>query len=165
MRFIYIPEDPLVWLIVGAIVLFGIGYAVFRSIWPATIDKLQSDDRYRQALAVYAGNLPQQEEPTRDDRRNAFVAAAAYLTTDHGIAAEEAERNLRLVVAQYDREVSYDLRHEALGYERAGAHQLALEYFERAARLQEEHDPKDYQFLQRCIARVRKKVQCGPGEG
>jgi hypothetical protein len=69
---------------------------------------------------------------------------------------------MRLAVARFDRKQSNDVRNEAAFYERAGAYDLALEYYERAAWWQEKHDPKDYQFLQQCAARVRRKVRPRP---
>ncbi len=158
MRVIFIPDTPEFLVVLAALVLLVIGIALYQWLRPPAIKRLLPDGRYQQALAVYAANLGQ-PEPTPDERRQALAVAAEYLSREHGIAAEEAAANLRVLVAAYDRDQSYELRHEALAYEQAGAFQLALECFERAARLQEEHDPKDHQFLQRCVARVRGKVR------
>ena len=76
-------------------------------------------------------------------------AATEYLANEHGIPAAEARPNLRRVVAEYAREQSYELRNEAVAYEQEGAYDLALDCYQRAAWWQEEHDAKDYQFLQR----------------
>jgi tetratricopeptide (TPR) repeat protein len=164
MRIFIIPnstEDWVILLTVLALVIgIGIGVTVWQRLWPPATKKLLEDDRYHQALAVYAGNLPA-EEPTRDDRRSALAAATLYLVNEHGIDSREAAPNVRLVVAAYDRDQSYELRHEGLAYEEAGDPESALAYYERAARLQEEHDPKDYQFLLRCADRVRRKVRSG----
>lgn len=158
MRFIVIPEDPTVWLFVGLVLLGALGYAAFRGIWPSAQDRVRGDARYREALRVYAAALPQ-EVPTREERRQAMAVATEHLTAQHALAAAEADKGLRVLVADLDRARSYDLRHDALAYEQAGAFELALELFDQAARLQEEHDAKDHQFLQRCIARVRGKVR------
>jgi hypothetical protein len=158
MRIIFFRDTPEFWIALAIVLVIVIGVVIYHVIRPPPVKKLLQDGRYHQALAVYAGNLPP-GEPTWEDRHNAFAVAAEYLTNEHGIPAEQAEPNLRLVVAEYDREQSYELRHEAIAYERAGAHELALEYFERAARLQEGHDREDYEFLQRCVARVRRKVR------
>jgi tetratricopeptide (TPR) repeat protein len=135
-----------------------VGVVAYQRLRPPAWERLLRDGRYHQALAVYATNL-QHEEPTADDRRQALAAAVEYLTKEHGVAPEEARQNLPLVVARFDRDRSYELRHEAVAYEQAGAYGLALEYYERAARWQEEYDPKDYQFLQGCAARVRRKAR------
>jgi tetratricopeptide (TPR) repeat protein len=159
-RIIFIPEDPMVWLfVIGLLVAGLVGVAVYPWLWPAPIKKLVVDNRYTQAMAIYAGNLPQGTEPTREQRQDALAQAVDYLTHEHNIPSDQAMANLRIMVAEYDNEQSIDLRHEALAYEQAGAYELALEYFERAARLREEHDREDYEFLQRCIARVRKRVR------
>jgi tetratricopeptide (TPR) repeat protein len=160
MRIIIIPDTPEFWIIAAVVVLVIVGIALFRWLRPPLLQKLLEDARYQQALGVYADSLPH-EELTRDNRRQAVAVAIQYLEKEHGIPPDEAGPNVRLVVAEHDRERSYELRHEALAYEQAGAYDLALDYFERAAVWQEEHDPKDYQFLQRCIARVRGKVRPG----
>jgi hypothetical protein len=141
--------------VVGCVV---VGILAWRRLFPPAIEKLQRDQRYHQALAVYAANL-RTEEPTREERRAALAAATAYLVNEHGVPEAEAAPNVRLLVAAYDREQSYELRHQALALEEAGDHESALAYFERAARLQKEHDRQDYRFLQRCVARVRGKMR------
>jgi hypothetical protein len=158
MRIIFIPDTPEFWLIAAAVLALIIVIAVYRWLRPPAAERLIADPRYRQALEVYAGNL-QHEDPTYDDRQAALAVAADYLAAEHGVPAEEAEANLRLVAAVYDRERSYELRHEAIAYEQAGAYDQALDYYERAARWREGHDAEDYQFLQRCAARVRGKVR------
>jgi hypothetical protein len=135
-----------------------IGVVVYQWLWPSASKKVLDDDRYHQALAVYIDSL-RGEEPTRDDRRAALAAATLYLVNQHGIPSADAAQRMLLMVAAYDREQSYELRHEAIAFEEAGDYESALTYFERAARLQEDHDPADYRFLQACIARVRGKVR------
>lgn len=158
MRVIFIPESPEVWLVLGIVLLLLIAFCIYRQIRPPLLQRLLADQRYRQALAIYAGNLPG-ESPPPEDLEKAFALACDCLIRDLGVPAAEAGPNLRLVVKDYDRARSYDLRHEALAYEEAGAHDLAVEFFERAARLQERHDPEDHAFLMRCVARVRGKVR------
>jgi tetratricopeptide (TPR) repeat protein len=159
MRVIYLPQDPMVWVIVGGVLLFAVAYAIFRSIRPPLAERLAADPRYRHAMEVYVAGLPQDREPTRGERRDAALEAIGCLVSEHGVGSEEAGRNLRVLVAAHDKALSYDLRHEALACEEAGEYGKALEYFERAARLQEEHDPKDHQFLLRCVARVRGRLR------
>jgi tetratricopeptide (TPR) repeat protein len=158
MRFFIWPDTPEFWgglaIVLGIIVCV----LVYHVLWPPAWKKLLKDRRYDQGLGVYAEHL-RHEDATNDDRRRAFAAAVQYLTNEHGIPPEEAAQNLRLLVAQYDRDRSYDLRNEAVAHEQAGAYGLALEYYERAARWQEEHDPKDFQFLQTCVDRVRRKAR------
>jgi hypothetical protein len=158
MRFIIWNDSPEFLIGIAIVLALIIGIVVYQWLRPPAWKKLIEDDRYRQALNIYAGNL-QQDEPTDDDRRNALAAAVEHLTKEHGITAEEAEANLRKVAAEHDRDRSYELRQEGSFYEQAGAYDLALDYYERAAWWQEVHDPKDYQFLQQCAARVRKKVR------
>jgi tetratricopeptide (TPR) repeat protein len=159
MRFFIWSDSPEFLAALGLVVALVIGFAIYQWLRPPAIQKLAGDNRYLEALSVYTANLPTEGEPTREDRFRAHVAAAGYLTEQHAIAEAEADANLRVMVAEYDKERSYELRYDALAYEEAGAYDLALDCFERAARLQEEHDPKDYQFLQRCIQRVRAKAQ------
>jgi hypothetical protein len=159
MRFIF-PDHPEYYVIGGLILVAVVGVvALYQYFFPPAVDRLRADPRYQAAFTLYNTNL-QFENPTRDDRQAALAVAVTYLENE-GVPADEARRNLQLTVAGYDRERSYDLRHEALAYEQLGAHELALEYFERAAMWQEDHDRTDYQFLQRCIARVRGKVRPG----
>jgi hypothetical protein len=158
MRFIVWNDTPEFYAALGFMVVLVIGIAIYSWLRPPKWKKLIEDSRYHQAISVYAANL-QQEKPTDDDRQHALTLAVGYLTNEHGIPAEEAEVNLRLLVAQHDRDRSYELRQEGSFYEQAGAHDLALDYYERAAWWQAEHDPKDHQFLQQCAARVRKKVR------
>jgi hypothetical protein len=160
MRPIFIPDSPEPWLIVAAIVAVGLGIAAYQWVRPPAWKKLLQDDRYRKALDVYA------EAVGRDDqsagvRRQALAAGTAYLADECGIPVEEGEPNLLRVVAVYARDQSYELRHEAVAFEQAGAYDMALDCYQRAAWWQEDHDPKDYQFLQRCIARVRCKARSG----
>src|SRR4051794_19619151 len=104
MRVFFIPENPLVWIFVAA--LIG-GVALFvwvrQRFFPSVTQKALADPRYRQALTVYVEHLPG-EDPTRDERWDAFGAAILYLKDEHGIPPEEAGPNLRAVVKQYDRE-------------------------------------------------------------
>lgn len=158
MRFIIWRDTPEFWAALAIVLLIIVGACIYQWWRPPVWKKLLDDRRYQEALSVYAANLPR-EEPTAEDRRQAVVAAVEYLTMEHGLSAEEARPNVRVVVARYDRDQSYELRQEAVFYEQAGAYDLALDYYERAARWQQEHDPKDYQFLQQCAARVRKKVR------
>ncbi len=162
MRIIFLPEDPdMILAAVAVLVLLVIGVAVYQWLRPPLLPKLREDSRYQQALEVYARGLPHdpsESPPTPEERRVALDLAVEYLTKEHALPAEEARKNLGLVVAAYDKDLSYELRNEALIHEQNGAYDLALDRFERAARLQVEHDPEDHAFLQRCIARVRGKA-------
>ncbi len=157
MRPIFIPDTPEAWLGIAAIVVLVVGILIYQWIRPPAWKKLIQDDRYRQALKVYA-EVVHRDHELCDVRQQALAAGTAYLANEHGLAAEEASRNLRHVVAQYARDQSYELRNEGAAHEQAGAYELALDLYQRAAWWQEENDPKDYQFLQRCIARVRGKT-------
>jgi hypothetical protein len=158
MRVLYIPQDPLVWLLIAGLVVAVLVVAFFRRLFPSATKKALADPRYHQALAVYVDRLPG-EDPTREERWDALDVATRYLIDEHGVAPAAAGPNLRRVVQQYDREQSYDLRHQGIAHEEAGEFEQALVYYERAARLQEQHDRADYEFLQRCVARVRGKVR------
>jgi tetratricopeptide (TPR) repeat protein len=158
MRFIIWDDSPQFWSAVAIVLLIVIGVCIYQWLRPPAWQKLFGDRRYHQALSVYGANLAR-ENPTSEERRLVLDAAVEYLTKEQGIPAEEARSNLRLVSARYDRDRSYELRQEAVFYEQAGAYDLALDYYERAARWQEQHDPKDHQFLLGCAARVRKKVR------
>jgi hypothetical protein len=159
---IFIPDSTEVWLMLAAILAVGVGggvgIGVYQWLRPPLWKKLSQDERYCNALIVYAEAIGRDEQ-TGNIRRHAHAAGTAYLVNEHGIPAEEAGANLQRVVAVYARNQSYDLRSEGVNFEQAGAYDLALDCYQRAAWWQEEHDPKDYQFLQRCIARVRGKVR------
>ncbi len=158
MRIIILPNSPYFWISVLILLALVAGVVLWRWLWPPTIEKLGKDVRYHQALAVYIENLPG-EDPSREDRRAALAAATLYLVNEHRIPSAEAAAHMQQVVAAYDREESYELRHAAIAYEEAGEYDAALTSFERAARLQEDHDPADYRFLQQCIARVNGKAR------
>jgi hypothetical protein len=157
MRPIFIPDTPEAWLGIAAIVVLVVGILIYQWLRPPAWKKLIQDDCYRQALNVYA-DVVHRDHQLCDVRHQALAAATTFLMTEHGIAAAEAERNLRHVVAQYARDQSYELRAEGAAHEQAGAYDLALDFYQRAAWWQEEHNPKDYQFLQKCIARVRGRT-------
>ena len=158
MQFFIIPESPAVWLLIAAVLALGVGIAVYQRLRPPAWKKLLQDERYRKALNVYAETI-RHEGTLCDVRRKAVAEATDYLATEHGIPATEAEPNLRRIVSQYAREQSYELRQEAVAYEQQGVYEQALDYYQRAAWWQEDHDLKDYQFLQRCVARVRGKAR------
>ena len=158
MQIIIIPESPIVWLIIAGLLVCGVGIGLYQWLRPPAWQKLLQDDRYRQALKIYAATV-RQEEAMCDVRRKALAVAIEYLVNDHGIPAAEAESNLRRIVVQYAREQSYELRNEAVAYEQEGSYDQALDCYQRAAWWQEDHDPKDYQFLQRCVTRVRGKAR------
>ena len=162
MRIILIPSTTEGWVLLliflGGVICVGLAIAGWQRLFPSALKKVLKDGRYHQALEVYRQHL-EPEKVTLDDRREAFTAATVYLVKEHGIPTEEAGANMRLMVAAYDREQSFDLRHDAAICEEAGDYQSALVNYERAARLQEEHDQKDFEVLQRCIARVRRKMR------
>ncbi len=162
MRVILIPSTTEGWvlllIVLGGVICIGLAIAAWQRLFPSAIKKVLKDSRYHQALAVYRQHLGP-EELALDDRRDAFTVATVYLVKEHGIPPEEAGPNMRLMVAAYDRDQSFDLRNDAAIYEEAGDYQSALVNYERAARLQEEHDQKDFEVLQRCIARVRRKMR------
>ena len=161
MRVFFVPGSDEGWFLLFAVLALiiagGIGVVVWTRLFPSAKAKALADKRYQEALAVYAEHL-QTDDPTTEDRRTAFAEATMYLVDQHGIPSAEASSNLRLMVAEYDRERSYDLRNDALAYEEAGDYASAAIYYERAARMQQEHDPKDCQFLLQCVARVRRKL-------
>lgn len=157
MRIIIIPDSPEAWLIILAVIVIIAGAVFYSWLRPPAWKKLLQDQRYCQALNVYADTV-QSQDCLGDVRRHALATGTSFLTNEHGIPAEEAARNLRLVVAQYARDQSYALRQEAVAFEQDGHYDQALDHYQRAAWWQEDHDPKDYQFLQRCVARVRSKA-------
>lgn len=159
MRVFYLPDTMELLAILGFLLVVGIGVAAYQWLRPPAAKKLFEDDRYRQGLSIFSGNLPAEREATDEERKNALAGAVDFLAREHGIPAEEASRNLWVLIGEYDREQSYELRQEGITYEQAGAHELALDCYERAARLRKEHDREDYEFLLRCIARVRGKAR------
>ena len=118
MRFIFLPEDPdLILAGVAVVVLLILGVAAYHWIHPPVLPKLREDSRYQQALEVYARGLPRdpaESPPAHEERQGALDLAAEYLTKEHAVPADEARKNLGLVVAAYDKDLSYELRHEAL---------------------------------------------------
>jgi hypothetical protein len=159
MRVYFIPESPDVYIFAAVFLVVAVAcVTLYRRIFPPAALKLLADPRYQEALSIYTNHL-RIEGPTRADRRAALAAASDHLVDERGVPAEEARLNLQSAVAGHDRERSYDMRHEALACEEAGEHEMALDYFERAAMWQEDHDPEDIQFLERCMTRVRGKIR------
>jgi hypothetical protein len=142
-------------LAITLVIIAAIAIAGYRSA-SARAARLVKDPRYEQALQVYADGLRTDTEPTREEKKNALAAAVNYLQND-GIPAAKAEKSLRLLVGELERERSYDLRTQAAEFEEASEWEKAIEYYRRAADLREEWDPADYQFLLKCINRVRGK--------
>src|SRR4051812_43941528 len=98
MRPIFIPTDPATWAgIIILMVVLVVGVAIYQWPRPPAIQKVLADARYPQALDVYVGQLPVDAEPNWEQRQDAFAAAVEYLTTEHGVPADEAEKNLRVL--------------------------------------------------------------------
>src|SRR5690349_18546753 len=122
MRVILVPSSTEGWLLVlialGVIIAIAIAVAAWQGLFPSATKKVLKDGRYHEALAVYTQHLGP-DEPTLDDRRDAFAAATEYLVKQHGIASEQAAPNMRLMVAAFDRDQSFDLRNDAAIFEEA----------------------------------------------
>lgn len=157
MRFFIIPNDSELILIGGGILLLLGGILLFRWLRPPLIRRLLDDPRYLEALSIYLQHLPPEGDPSPADRHTASTAAVDYLSEQCAIPREQAQMHLGVIEGEYLKNRSYELRETALGYEQAGAYDLAAEYFARAAELRKDHDAEDYEFLQRCIHRVHKK--------
>jgi hypothetical protein len=128
---------------------------VYRSA-QSRANRLVKDSRYQLALHVYVQGLPGDSEPTGEDKKKAFAAGVEFLQKS-GVPAEKAEPALRLLVGELERGRSYELREQAVEHEQAGEWEQAIDYYEQAARLREEWDRKDHEFLLKCIKRVRDK--------
>jgi tetratricopeptide (TPR) repeat protein len=122
----------------------------------ARANRLLKEDKFQEALQLYARNLPADTEPTAEERQQAFAAGVEFLV-NRGVDPDKAEASLRLLVAEMDKDTSYLLRNQAVEHEQAGEWEQAIELYERAARLRVESDLKDHEFLLKCIERVRKK--------
>lgn len=120
--------------------------------------RFMKDPQYVQAVEVYERTLPApEEESTADLRKHAFATAVEFLTTAKSLTKPQAEANLRTIISWREEQKSKYLREQALAYEEAGNWDEALDLYEEAAELRELWDPKDYAYLQKCIARVEKK--------
>lgn len=120
--------------------------------------RLLQDAKYIQALEIYAATLPKpDEESTLELRKLALSTALDFLVTEKSVPRNEAETNLKLILALQEEQQSKLLRHQALLHEEAGEWNEALDLYEEAAELRELWDAKDFAFLQKCIARVERK--------
>jgi hypothetical protein len=128
---------------------------VYRSAESRT-KRLLKNSSYQQAVEVYVKSLPADKEPDREDRKKAIAAGVEFLQNS-GIPAEQAESSLRLLIGELERGHSYDFRNQAVEHEQAGEWEQAIANYEKAARLREEWDRSDYEFLLKCIKRVRDK--------
>lgn len=60
-------------------------------------------------MGVYVGHLPVDVEPDWEQRQHAFDAAVEYLTKEYGIPADEAGKNLRVLVGEFNKDGELDL--------------------------------------------------------
>ena len=145
---------------VGLVTALGIVAAIGVCIYlsaKARARRLLKDNRYQQALAVYATSLPTGSEANREEIENAIAGGVEYLQQTYGIPAQKAEPRLRFLVKELERERSYELRNQGAEHEQAGEWEQAIEYYGQAARVREKWDQADYEFLLKCIQRVRDK--------
>lgn len=119
--------------------------------------KLSKDPMYQQAMEVYARILVENPEA----RAEAQFETVTFLE-NQGVPREKAETNLRLLLAEADRELSYELRNQAVVYEEAGEWESAISLYQQAARLRAQWDPKDHAFLLKCVERVQAKQAAEP---
>jgi hypothetical protein len=124
-------------------------------------NRLLKDDRYQEALQVYGKGLPAEGEPTREQKQKSLASAVEFLQ-NYGIPAATGEERLRLLIGELDRDRSNELRGFAVDFEQSGEWEQAILLYEQAARLREDWDPKDHQFLLKCIERVRSKQARAP---
>jgi tetratricopeptide (TPR) repeat protein len=145
---------------VGLLTALGIVVAIGARIYlsaQSRARRLLKDNRYQQALEVYAKSLPSNSEPNRQDIENALAGGVEFLLQTHGIPARKAGPHLRLLVSELERERSYELRNQGVEHEQAGEWEQAIGYYEQAACVRENWDKADYEFLLKCIQRVRDK--------
>jgi hypothetical protein len=119
--------------------------------------RLLKDETHRLAFQAYLDNLPSDSLPTAEDKARAFAEGIALLVRS-GIPEEQGEPSLRLLVSEWEREKSHELRNLAVVHEEAGEWEDAAELYALAARLRVQ-DPDDHAFLLQCIERVRGKQQ------
>jgi tetratricopeptide (TPR) repeat protein len=141
---------------VVGIILVLIICAIFFPSKRARAVKLARDERFDQALQVYDGVLKEIETPTADDKRIAYDTALKFLG-EQGIPAQEAEANFRVLLGERDLDDSKTARAIGAAHEQAGEWAEAISSYQEAAALRREWDPADYDFLLKCIDRVRKK--------
>lgn len=124
--------------------------------------RLLKDETHRLAFQAYLGSLPSDSVPTAEDKARAFAEGIALLERS-GIPQDKGEPALRLLISEWEREKSHELRNLAVQHEEAGEWEDAVELYALAARLRVQ-DPDDHAFLHKCIERVRGK-QARSGEG
>ncbi len=147
----------------AAVLAFTIGVLIYRSS-PVRTKRLLKDARYQEALRIYSQNLPNEREANADEKKTAIAAGIAYLQLEHHMTAHKAERDFLLILAEFDRVRSYDLRNQAAMHELEGEWERSIEYYEQAAELQKNWNRKDYEFLLACVRRVRSKQLRAGGE-
>jgi hypothetical protein len=124
-------------------------------------ERLLKDETHRLAFQAYLDNLPSDSVPAAEDKARAFAEGIAVLERS-GIPEEKGEPALRLLINEWEREKSHELRNLAVVHEEAGEWEEAVELYALAARLRMESDPNDHAFLLGCIERVRgKQAQSG----
>lgn len=141
-----------------AIAIAITGLMLFLPTQHRRVQRLLKDPRYAQAVEVYAASLPPtDDESSRELRQQAFGTATEFLIQEKTVPAAQAEQNLRLIISHEEQLRSKHLRQIALAHELASEWNEALDCYEEAAELREMWDPKDYAYLQKCIARVQEK--------
>jgi hypothetical protein len=152
---VYRFPPGIVTMIVGSIALY-VWVRLFPSKF-ARVQRLLRDARYVQAADVYDSSLPPpEEEVTVAHRRQALALATDYLV-ERSVPRERAAADLKEIISSRDEDRSKVLRTQALNHELAGEWDEALDLYEEAAELRELWDPKDYNYLRKCIARVEQK--------
>ncbi len=147
----------------AAVIGFAIGVSIYRSA-PARTKRLLKDARYQGALQIYSQHLSNEREANAEEKKSAIAAGIAYLQREHHMTAHKAEANFLLILAEFDRVRSYDLRNQAALHEREGEWERSIEYYEQAAELQKDWNRKDCEFLLACVRRVRSKQSRAGGE-
>jgi len=126
------------------------------------VTQLLKDPKYLQAREIYSASLPKEDdESTLDHRKQALDTAIDFLVDEKSVPRQKAAANLRAIISYHEELHSKQLRQAALAAEMAGDWNEALDLYEEAAELRELWDPKDFSYLQKCIARVEQKAKHG----
>src|SRR5262245_21681080 len=116
MRVIYIPNSTEEWIgiLIALLIVLAVAGVIFlwNKISPPLLTRLVADERYQHAMGIYTDKIGNITESTREQRWAAFDAARDYLVGVRGIPLAEADKNLGVMVAAYDKDLSYGLRGE-----------------------------------------------------
>jgi hypothetical protein len=120
-------------------------------------NRLMKDDRYVDALQVYAGQCVQIENLGMNERQACLAAATDHLVVA-GVSLRRAEADVRLLVSTVERQQANQLRDEGYELAMAGDWEDAASHYQHAAEIMQIWDVKVARFLRGRVEWCRREL-------